>query len=452
MGENRPPVAQSVGAPSIWGAGGSGFESPVRHGLSSALKEMFKMPSISSNACINPPLHGHPDALMNPWKIPDSFATHHNFGYGGCPHRPLGLHTQMPLNVPTNKSLVDSKQGSSGAGMGLTITAAMAFHINMIQPAGHTLYWDVPARPRSRSEGAIGRHYHAQLVPRSSYAQGVQCFRRDAVLCKFDREQARLPRWLRSYTARRPPRRTGFNPQPGHSRIFASGNRTGRRRRPAGFLKGVPFSPSLHSGDASFSPHLTLIGSQDLCMLTEVQHAEQEDDGPREEGEQHGEVIGVLDDVGLGQQPQDGGRPHRHVLATTHQDVHERRHEARQPNMPYNSQEHHKFSKKCGVLSPAAVHVWYSPISCHQPVIHLSWEQSICMFVGEALNIEVLRADEGEAKRVLISAGMHVRGIRSSPRKPADQRHCLARLPHAKIWGSLREASSLTTTPPRPPV
>ncbi|KAJ8895871.1 hypothetical protein PR048_001211 [Dryococelus australis] len=42
--------------------------------LSSALKEMFGMPSISTNTCINPPLHGHPDALM---KIPDCFATRH---------------------------------------------------------------------------------------------------------------------------------------------------------------------------------------------------------------------------------------------------------------------------------------------------------------------------------------------------------------------------------------
>ncbi|KAJ8895035.1 hypothetical protein PR048_000359 [Dryococelus australis] len=32
----------------------------------------------STNTCINTPLHGHPDALMNPWKIPDCFATPHN--------------------------------------------------------------------------------------------------------------------------------------------------------------------------------------------------------------------------------------------------------------------------------------------------------------------------------------------------------------------------------------
>ncbi|KAJ8869504.1 hypothetical protein PR048_028495 [Dryococelus australis] len=46
--------------------------------LSSALKGMFQMPSISTNTCIKPPLHGLADALMNPWSIPDHFATRHN--------------------------------------------------------------------------------------------------------------------------------------------------------------------------------------------------------------------------------------------------------------------------------------------------------------------------------------------------------------------------------------
>ncbi|KAJ8872391.1 hypothetical protein PR048_025995 [Dryococelus australis] len=86
-----------------------GWRCKAATALSSALKEMFKIPSISTNTCINPPLHGHPDALMNPWKVPDCFATRHN-------------------------------TGSSGTGMGLPITAAMAFHSNMIHPAGHTLY------------------------------------------------------------------------------------------------------------------------------------------------------------------------------------------------------------------------------------------------------------------------------------------------------------------------
>ncbi|KAJ8881130.1 hypothetical protein PR048_017603 [Dryococelus australis] len=46
--------------------------------LSSALKEVFKMPSISTNICINPPFHGHPDSFMNHWKIPDCFSNRHN--------------------------------------------------------------------------------------------------------------------------------------------------------------------------------------------------------------------------------------------------------------------------------------------------------------------------------------------------------------------------------------
>ncbi|KAJ8874536.1 hypothetical protein PR048_025396 [Dryococelus australis] len=40
--------------------------------------EMFKMPSISTNTCINPPCYGHPDELINPWISPDYFATRHN--------------------------------------------------------------------------------------------------------------------------------------------------------------------------------------------------------------------------------------------------------------------------------------------------------------------------------------------------------------------------------------
>ncbi|KAJ8870476.1 hypothetical protein PR048_029498 [Dryococelus australis] len=46
--------------------------------LSSALKEMFKTLSTSTNTCINPLLHGHPDTLMKSWKHHDCFATRHN--------------------------------------------------------------------------------------------------------------------------------------------------------------------------------------------------------------------------------------------------------------------------------------------------------------------------------------------------------------------------------------
>ncbi|KAJ8866937.1 hypothetical protein PR048_032799 [Dryococelus australis] len=65
------------------------------------------------------------------------------------PTSSIWLYTQVPLNVSTNKSLVDSHLGSSRAGMGLPITAAMAFHSNMIQPADHTLYDDQPNASRS---------------------------------------------------------------------------------------------------------------------------------------------------------------------------------------------------------------------------------------------------------------------------------------------------------------
>ncbi|KAJ8870159.1 hypothetical protein PR048_029172 [Dryococelus australis] len=44
------------------------------------------------------------------------------------------------IMVLCNAIALDPNQGSSGASMGLPITAAMAFHSNMIQPAGHTLY------------------------------------------------------------------------------------------------------------------------------------------------------------------------------------------------------------------------------------------------------------------------------------------------------------------------
>ncbi|KAJ8888068.1 hypothetical protein PR048_007554 [Dryococelus australis] len=48
--------------------------------------------------------------------------------------------------------------------------------------------------------------------------------------------------------------------------IFASGNRAGRCRWSAGSLGYLPFPPPLHSGAAPFSPHFTLIGSQDLVV------------------------------------------------------------------------------------------------------------------------------------------------------------------------------------------
>ncbi|KAJ8886121.1 hypothetical protein PR048_012330 [Dryococelus australis] len=73
-------------------------------------------------------------------------------------------------------------------------------------------------------------------------------------------------RWLNGYTARLPPRRAGFILRPGHSRIFAGGNRSGRCLWSADFLGYLPFPPPLHSGAAPFSHHFILIGSQDFVF------------------------------------------------------------------------------------------------------------------------------------------------------------------------------------------
>ncbi|KAJ8891862.1 hypothetical protein PR048_004417 [Dryococelus australis] len=61
-------------------------------------------------------------------------------------------------------------------------------------------------------------------------------------------------------------RRTRPNPQPGHSRIFASGKRAGRCRWPAGFLGELspPPTPSLRSGGAS---HSRLISPSSALLL-----------------------------------------------------------------------------------------------------------------------------------------------------------------------------------------
>ncbi|KAJ8874353.1 hypothetical protein PR048_025201 [Dryococelus australis] len=75
--------------------------------------------------------------------------------------------------------------------------------------------------------------------------------------------------WLSGYTARLPPRRTGFKP-PGSvtCRIFASGKRC---RWSTGFLVVLPSPPPphSHSGAAPFSPHFTLSTQleKDLCLI-----------------------------------------------------------------------------------------------------------------------------------------------------------------------------------------
>ncbi|KAJ8886053.1 hypothetical protein PR048_012259 [Dryococelus australis] len=66
------------------------------------------------------------------------------------------------------------------------------------------------------------------------------------------------------YTTRLPPSRTVFVSQRGRSRIFECGYRTRRCRWSAGFSRALPFPSPLHSSTAPFSPHFTLVSSQDL--------------------------------------------------------------------------------------------------------------------------------------------------------------------------------------------
>ncbi|KAJ8882493.1 hypothetical protein PR048_014304 [Dryococelus australis] len=78
--------------------------------------EMLKMLYVSTNTCIVPPLHGHPDASMNPWKIPDCFATRHNsFKEGahivhwGCIHATgATVEKRLARSPPTKANRVQS--------------------------------------------------------------------------------------------------------------------------------------------------------------------------------------------------------------------------------------------------------------------------------------------------------------------------------------------------------
>ncbi|KAJ8878304.1 hypothetical protein PR048_018881 [Dryococelus australis] len=65
-------------------------------------------------------------------------------------------------------------------------------------------------------------------------------------------------------TARLPPRRIWFDYRRGRLRISACGNRAGRCRWSAGFFGDLPLHPPHNSGAAPYSPHFTLISSQDL--------------------------------------------------------------------------------------------------------------------------------------------------------------------------------------------
>ncbi|KAJ8888757.1 hypothetical protein PR048_008249 [Dryococelus australis] len=65
-------------------------------------------------------------------------------------------------------------------------------------------------------------------------------------------------------TARLPQRRTGFNPRPVHSGFSQVGIVPVRSAGRRAFLGNSHLPPPLHSGTTAFSPHFTLVGSQDL--------------------------------------------------------------------------------------------------------------------------------------------------------------------------------------------
>ncbi|KAJ8887250.1 hypothetical protein PR048_013465, partial [Dryococelus australis] len=87
-----------------------------------------------------------------------------------------------------------------------------------------------------------------------------------------------LQSMLHTHSTRLPPMLTWFNPRPGHSRIFASGNSAGRCRSPASFLGDLPFPPPLHSGVAPISHHLILIGYQYLVRHITTWFSQNHDD------------------------------------------------------------------------------------------------------------------------------------------------------------------------------
>ncbi|KAJ8876005.1 hypothetical protein PR048_023913 [Dryococelus australis] len=218
--------------------------------------------------------------------------------------------------------LEDLVTGSSGSGMLLPITAAMASHSNMIQPACHTLYamrsrifacgnhagrWsacflgdlpfspplhigtasysphltligsqdldlDVESRPNIFTHSILTSfhpHFHSNIIIKWQDSPWVVCIytlssARKVVLWSGSVE--------RLESARLPPRRTGFNPCSDHSAIFACSNRVGQCRFSVceggggGFLEDLPFAPPFHSGAAPILASITLIGSQGLAV------------------------------------------------------------------------------------------------------------------------------------------------------------------------------------------
>ncbi|KAJ8880037.1 hypothetical protein PR048_020659 [Dryococelus australis] len=88
------------------------------------------------------------------------------------------------------------------------------------------------------------------------------------------------PRWPSGQPARLPPRRTGYNPRPGHL-IFACGNRAGRCRWSADFLGHLPFPPPFHSDATPDSPQ-TSSSALKTSLLRAAQISEMAANAPYE--------------------------------------------------------------------------------------------------------------------------------------------------------------------------
>ncbi|KAJ8882938.1 hypothetical protein PR048_014777 [Dryococelus australis] len=97
----------------------------------------------------------------------------------------------------------------------------------------------------------VGAHSTLFVVILMGYIE--ECLLEKWLICDFHiRPQETMETFFS--LARLPPRRTGLNPQPGHSRAYACGNSAGRCRWLACFLRNPPFPLPLHSGAASYSP------------------------------------------------------------------------------------------------------------------------------------------------------------------------------------------------------
>ncbi|KAJ8879848.1 hypothetical protein PR048_020465, partial [Dryococelus australis] len=111
--------------------------------------------------------------------------------------------------------------------------------------------------PNQRHRPARFPHAKIRSDPAADYARiasvgGGQANR--------DPRKDRGPRWLSRYPARLPPRRTGFNPQPGHSGF----SHVGIVPLVAESSRGSPASPAISFWRRSILTSITFICSQDL--------------------------------------------------------------------------------------------------------------------------------------------------------------------------------------------